>query len=257
MAVLFLYFFPFGSFEINLVNIYAPTNLTDCKVFFENLHEFFIPADYIIVAGDFNCYEREIDKFGGNFTPAEYLSDFRSALRFVDAFRRLHPRSRKFSWFNSDFSIATRLDKFFVSSNFVPLLQSCGISPCCLSDHDFVFLQFVLNDNFARGPGLWKFNNSLLFVIVFLIFRIVLIPFYPPALAVLHLKEIILVLTTLCLTVLAPRTFICPTLTFQPTISSLKLVLMAFFLRMLNVYNVTLPDTLILLSLMIIFVTLF
>ena len=40
-------------------------------------------------------------------------------------------------------------------------------------------------------------------------------------------------------------------------ISSLKLVLMAFFLRMLNVYNVTLPDTLILLSLMIIFVTLF
>lgn len=55
-----------GSFNCNIVNIYAPTNLTDRKVFFENLHEFFIPSDFIIIASDFNCYERDIDKFNGN-----------------------------------------------------------------------------------------------------------------------------------------------------------------------------------------------
>lgn len=148
--------------KINLVAIYAPTSLTDRKTFFESLHEFFLPADGVIVAGDFNCYERDLDKFGGNFSPANYLSDFRSAFNFVDAFRKLHPRSREVSWFNSDFSIGSRLDKFFVSRNFASFIDVCNISPCCFSDHDYVNLSLVVNINFARGPGLWKFNNSLL-----------------------------------------------------------------------------------------------
>ena len=152
-----------GSFKFNLVNIYAPTVLTDRKIFFDELHEFFLPADFTIIAGDFNCYEKDLDKFGGNISLATYLSDFRSTFHLVDAFRRLHPTSRDFSWFNSDHSIGSRLDKFFVSSNFIPFVQNCSISPCFFSDHDFVDLHFVLNDNFARGPGLWKFNNSLLF----------------------------------------------------------------------------------------------
>ena len=38
------------TFKINLINIYAPTNLTDP----------------VVLGGDFNCYERDLDKFGGN-----------------------------------------------------------------------------------------------------------------------------------------------------------------------------------------------
>ena len=138
-----------------------PTNLTDWKVFFDNLHEFFLPADAIVLGGDFNGYESELDKYGGVFPPSKFLSDFRSAFRFVDIFRKFHPRAQECSWFNSDFPIGSRLDKFFVSSNFVRFAQSCNISPC-FSDHDFVNLHFVLNNNFPRGPSLWKFSNSLL-----------------------------------------------------------------------------------------------
>ena len=148
--------------KINLIAIYAPTSLTDRKAFFDSLHEFFLPADGVIVVGDFNCYERDLDKFGRNFSPANYLSDFRSTFNFVDAFRKLHPRSREVSWFNSDFSIGSRLDKFFVSRPFASFISVCNILPCCFSDHDYVNLTLVLNTNFARGPGLWKFNNSLL-----------------------------------------------------------------------------------------------
>jgi len=36
--------------QVNLINIYAPTNLTKRKVFFEKLQEFFIPADGVISA---------------------------------------------------------------------------------------------------------------------------------------------------------------------------------------------------------------
>ena len=42
-----------SDYSINIVNIYAPTNLTERKVFFENLHEYFLPSDAIVVAGDF------------------------------------------------------------------------------------------------------------------------------------------------------------------------------------------------------------
>ena len=151
-----------NGFKINFVNIYAPVNLTHRKIFFENLHDFFLPADAIILGGDFNCYESELDKLGGNVFVAKYLADFRSCFRLSDAWRKLHPRLRQYSWFNSDFSIGSRLDKFFVSFNLASSVRSCDILPCCFSDHDFVSLQVCLNNDYARGPGLWKFNNSLL-----------------------------------------------------------------------------------------------
>ena len=44
----------------------------------------------------------------------------------------------------------------------VRFAQSCHISPCCFLDHDFVHLHFVLNNDFPRGRGLWRFNSSLL-----------------------------------------------------------------------------------------------
>lgn len=55
------------------------------------------------------------------------MSDFRSAFHLVDIFRKLHPRARESSWFNFDFCIGSRLDKFFISSNFVRFAQSCEI----------------------------------------------------------------------------------------------------------------------------------
>ena len=51
--------------DVNLVNIYAPTNLAEQKIFFDSLHDFFIPSSAIII-GDFNCYDNALDKFGGN-----------------------------------------------------------------------------------------------------------------------------------------------------------------------------------------------
>ena len=38
--------------------------------------------------------------------------------------------------------------------------QVCENFPCVFSDHDFVSLDFNLSEIPARGPGVWKFNNS-------------------------------------------------------------------------------------------------
>ena len=102
-----------GNSKINVVNIYAPTNLSERKAFLDSLHEFFFPADFLVIGGDFNCYKHEMDKLGGNISIADYLTYFRSSFGLIDCWRKLHPRSSELTWFNSDFSIGSRLDKFF------------------------------------------------------------------------------------------------------------------------------------------------
>jgi len=72
----------------------SATCFTDRKVFFQTIHECCFPADAIIFAGNFNCYEYKFDELGDNFSPVKYLSDFRKSLNLIDAWRKLHPRSR-------------------------------------------------------------------------------------------------------------------------------------------------------------------
>lgn len=152
-----------ANIRLNVVNIYAPVDLTDRKIFFDKLHEFFFPSDHVIIGGDFNCYDNELDKFGGNTSLAKYLSDFKSTFSLVDIWRKRHPRARQMSWFNADSSIGSRLDKFLISTNLVDFTDKCDISACCMSDHDFVNLCLDFADLSPRGPGVWKFNNSLLY----------------------------------------------------------------------------------------------
>ena len=80
----------------------------------------------------------------------------------VDVWRNLHPASREFTWFNSSWSIGSRLDKFLISRDLLPPSIECDISPCPISDHDFVSLVFDIPTGVKRSPGVWNFNNSLL-----------------------------------------------------------------------------------------------
>ena len=82
-----------------------------------------------------------------------------ATLKLIDAWRKLHPRSREYSWFNSDFTLASRLDKFFVSSKMLFSIRSCEITPCCFSDHDYVNLYLKFDRAQLRGL---VFGNSML-----------------------------------------------------------------------------------------------
>ena len=156
-----------NDFRVNVVNVYAPVVLSELKAFFESLHQFFLPAGDVIVGGDFNCYESQLDKFGGNINISKHLTDFRKSFNLIDIWRRNNPSLRIMTWFNSDFSIGSRLDKFLLSRNLSNFVADVDITPCYLSDHDFVILAFALRDQIPRGPGLWKINNSLLDDVLF------------------------------------------------------------------------------------------
>ena len=152
----------FDNCKINLVNIYAPTNPTERGTFFQSLAPYFFPNSQLILAGDFNSYDGSLDKMGGSISIDARLTDLKSTNFLRDAWRLKHPRDRQFTWFNFDLSLASRLDSFLISRYLCAQVISCEIRPCVYSDHDFVYIEFNLNTADCRGPGVWKFNNSLL-----------------------------------------------------------------------------------------------
>jgi len=50
------------SNRFNIVNVYAPNTVYECKTFFENLHNYFISQGDLIVAGDLNCVDNVLDQ---------------------------------------------------------------------------------------------------------------------------------------------------------------------------------------------------
>ena len=141
-----------GGVDLNFVNVHAPTNLTDRKSFYESVQEFFIPASALVIGGDFNCYENALDKFGRKVSVGGECHFLKSDFALVDAWHKLHPRAREFTWFNHDYSIASHLDKFFVSKDLFTSDCQCEIAPCPLSDHDFVSFVFEIPEA-LNAPG--------------------------------------------------------------------------------------------------------
>ena len=118
-----------NGLRLNLVNIYAPTNPSERKVFSDTLPDFFFPHALKIIGGDFNCFESEFDKCQGNICISSDLCDFRTLHCLIDIWRKAHGRTIQCTWFNSDKSIESRLDKFFIHSSLSPHAVNCEILP--------------------------------------------------------------------------------------------------------------------------------
>ena len=54
-----------------------------------------------------------------------------------------------------------RLDLFLASASILDITKTCEIKSSYRSDHSVIELDLAIS-NFARGKGVWKFNNSLL-----------------------------------------------------------------------------------------------
>ena len=125
------------SFNDIKVNVYAPTNATERGVFLKSLQPYLFPNSHLLLAGDFNCYDGALDKMGGSVSIDARLSDLKSVDFVRDAWRFKHPKDRQFTWYKSNFSIASRLDSFLITRILCDRVSSCEIRPCVYSDHDF------------------------------------------------------------------------------------------------------------------------
>ena len=143
-----------GGLNFNIVNIYAPTNLTEQKCFYENLHDFFIPNTLKIIVGDFNCVKNASDKHGVVFSQPKDLIDFRTQFKLIDIWRKLHGRQTECTRFNSDKSIGTRLDKYLIDPDLSANARTCEIIPFVLLDHDSVHLCISQIEASPCPPGI-------------------------------------------------------------------------------------------------------
>lgn len=148
---------------MNLMNIYAPTGPKERKEFFESLRQYQPGDQNLLLAGDFNCIENlDLDKQGGNpnsgKTGIEELEFFVNGNTLIDTWRDTHKHDRIYTWSNKDFSIRTRLDRWYIPHN---LRATSSIRACPYSDHSLVEISVTPNRG-SRGKGFWKLNVSLL-----------------------------------------------------------------------------------------------
>ena len=153
--------------NFTLVCLYGPNH--DDPSFFETLNSklTLFPWDSIIIAGDFNfVFNLDLDKLGGNprtnFSARDTCYDIMNSYDLVDIWRERHPRDKSFTWTsNISHDIHCRLDFFLISRSFMHMVSKTSISVSLNSDHSVVNLDINIS-NEIRGPGFWKFNNSLL-----------------------------------------------------------------------------------------------
>ena len=114
--------------------------------------------------GDWNVTLEAVDKKGGiQWKLSVYrdlLAEFMDELNLVDILRIKNPSKRCFTYESSALKMKSRIDFFLISRSLISSTKTADIKTAIAPDHKAIrlVLQF---ENKKKGPGLWKFNNSL------------------------------------------------------------------------------------------------
>ena len=152
-----------------LCNIYSPNNSSDQITFFSSILDVLRKRSElnIIIGGDFNCALTPQDKFGGatierkNNVISE-ITKLCDLLKLQDVWRYQHPDQAQFTWRDKAFKVQCRLDYWLVYKQLSQIVINTEIKTSTLTDHSAITLTLQSKGYVQRGPGFWKFNNSLL-----------------------------------------------------------------------------------------------
>ena len=146
--------------------IYGPNK--DEPEFYEEVNEVLrsVDCDHIILGGDLNfVMNSQIDCYGyvreNNVNARNKFISMCTEHNLIDVWRQFHPHESQYTWIKANPSKGARLDMFFISDHLSNLCIEQKILPGYRTDHNMITLEIKINDA-ARGPGLWKFNESLL-----------------------------------------------------------------------------------------------
>ena len=80
----------------------------------------------------------------------------------VDVWRHLFPSRPGFTWTGNDGVVSSRIDLNGCATVWVPFISSRDLLPCPSSDHCNLHFLISVPNLAPPGPGLWKFNISIL-----------------------------------------------------------------------------------------------
>ena len=153
------------------LNIYSPNDQTQQVQFLRGLSNSLLNTyanEQVVIGGDFNCAISEKDKCGGRSVVhkkgvIQEIKTLKSTQDLVDAWNHKHPNVQGFTWNNPLMKIQCRLDYFFISKDMQSSIIDIKVLPNIFSDHSALTISLSSNNTeTTRGPGFWKFNNSLL-----------------------------------------------------------------------------------------------
>ena len=83
-------------------------------------------------------------------------------LNLTDVYGELHPKSKSFTYILKSLNLKSRIDYFLIPCSLFCDVRQAEIRISTAPDHNAIFLSIRFKSEFNRGPGLWKFNNTLL-----------------------------------------------------------------------------------------------
>lgn len=155
------------SENINIVNIYAPNNVTERKIFFNAMETYMSTSVHNLLIGDFNCVlDSSIDLAKGMYSidySRSRLLEFISKYELRDIWRHKYPDRVQFSRqqiVNGTLK-QSRIDYILISKSLIVKTINCYIQNTMISDHNMIFLKLNMS-TVERGQGMWIMNNSFL-----------------------------------------------------------------------------------------------
>ncbi|KAG1858688.1 Endonuclease/exonuclease/phosphatase, partial [Suillus tomentosus] len=154
--------------RINILNIYAPNNLSDHKAFWDKIRTEWQRLNLAtpdLMLGDFNLTEDPIDR-----APArpdhegaiDALRDLRNTLNVQDRWRLDHPHRRLFT-FSSAQQTLSRLDRIYASTRHAESLIDWDAQISQIpTDHHMVSVRFAPPGVPHIGKGRWSWPLSLM-----------------------------------------------------------------------------------------------
>ena len=157
---------------LSFVSLYAPNKNPERNRFFSSVPELIDLSRPTFICGDFNSVlDSALDrKRRSSYTgsqAAQYqesgpaLQSLLSATQTYPLWRTLHQGQTAYSWTHGSGQFASRIDMVWAPTVFQDNIKECEYHPSFFSDHSYLLVKFELEQDF-RGPGVWKFNNSLL-----------------------------------------------------------------------------------------------
>ena len=121
-------------------------------------------VENLIIGGDWNVTLQSLDKRGGipwkASTYRDSLISMMEELELIDVFRKQYPRKPCFSYESKALKVSSRIDFFLVARPLTNWVLNIETKASNAPDHKAIKLT-LKPLGVKRGPGLWKFNNSL------------------------------------------------------------------------------------------------
>ena len=155
------------SLNFTIANVYAPNDSLEKRTFFNTLQNLLQGLDTckLAVLGDFNtAVDKDLDIISGsphNQRDVNKLKEIITMLDLTDSWRVFNENEKEYTWCRHNPFTARRIDYAFLGEELHKICVSSDIMSVPHTDHRGLLTELCIN-NFIRGPGYWRFNNSFL-----------------------------------------------------------------------------------------------